>query len=135
MIILLTVIAIVIAGIPLTAVVLVTIACRREESARSMADRAPGPLERAARKLLAFHASGISQPVSRAGSRHRGRSDDGHQKDTPPVPARVPVIASPFAATSPLMAAGIPMPAGPVMAAGAPPPASPVLGAGAGSQI
>jgi len=101
MIILLTVIAIMIAGIPLAAVVLVTIACRREESARSMADRAPGPLERAARKLLAFHASGISRPVSRAGSRDRGRSADGHQEDTPAVPAGVPVMASPVAAAGP----------------------------------
>ena len=101
MIILLTVIAIVIAGIPLAAVVLVTIACRREESARSMADRAPGPLERAARKLLAFHASGISRPVSRAGSRDRGRPADGHQEDTAAAPAGVPVMASPVAAASP----------------------------------
>ncbi|HEY7014015.1 MAG TPA: hypothetical protein VH480_14730 [Streptosporangiaceae bacterium] len=127
MIILLTVIAIVIAGIPLAAVVLVTVACRREESARSMADRAPGPVERAARRLLAFHASGISRPVSRAGSRDRGRSADGHQEDTPGVPAGVPVIASPIAATSPVMAAGIPMPAGPVMAAGMPAHASAVV--------
>jgi hypothetical protein len=101
MIILLTVIAIVIAGIPLAAVVLVTIACRREESARSMADRAPGPLERAARKLLAFHASGISRPVSRAGSRDRGRPAGGHQEDTAAAPAGVPVMASPVAAASP----------------------------------
>lgn len=94
MIILLTVIAIVIAGVPLAAVVLVTIACRREESARSMADRAPGPLAGAARRLLAFHASGISQPVSRAGSRNRGRSADGHQEHTPAVPAGVPLVFS-----------------------------------------
>jgi hypothetical protein len=111
MIILLTVIAIVIAGIPLAAVVLVTIACRREESARSMADRAPGPLERAARKLLAFHASGISRPISRAGCRDRDRSADGHQEDTPTVPARVPLVPSQpglpsqAMATSPVMAA------------------------------
>ena len=68
MIILLTVIAIVIAGVPLAAVVLVTIASRREESARSMADRASGPLERAARKLLAFHASGIGRPCPGPGA-------------------------------------------------------------------
>jgi hypothetical protein len=124
MIILLTVIAIVIAGVPLAAVVLVTIACRREESARSMADRAPGPLAGAARRLLAFHASGISRPVSRAGSRNRGRSADGHQEDIPAVPAGVhlvpsqpgvssqrvvpsqPGVPSQAMATSPVMAAG-----------------------------
>src|SRR6266568_4052642 len=81
MIILLTVIAIVVAGVPLAAIVLVTIASRREESARSMADRAPGPLERTARRLLAFHASGISRPVSRAGGRNRGRPAAGHRED------------------------------------------------------
>lgn len=135
MIILLTVIAIVIAGIPLAAVVLVTVACRREESARSMADRAPGPLERVARRLLAFHASGISRPVSRAGSRGRGRSADGHQEGTPAVPAGVPVIASSIAATSPVIAAGFPMPAGPIVAAGVPAHASPAVAAGTGPQV
>lgn len=100
MIILLTVIAIVVAGVPLAAVVLVTIACRREESARSMADRAPGPLERAARRLLAFHASGISRPVSRAGGRDRGRSADGHQEDAPAVAAGMSVAARPVMAAS-----------------------------------
>ena len=99
MIILLTVIAIVVAGVPLAAVVLVTIACRREESARSMADRASGPLERAARKLLAFHASGISRPVSRAGSRDRGRSGHGHREDTALASGHA-VAASPVLAAS-----------------------------------
>jgi hypothetical protein len=94
MIILLTVIAIVVAGVPLAAVVLVTIACRREESARSMADRAPGPLERAARKLLAFHASGISRPVSRAGGRDTGRSADGHREGTAALAASPALAAS-----------------------------------------
>ena len=62
MIILLTVIAIVITGVPLAAVALVTVASRREETARSIAGRAPGPLERAARGLLAFYAAGIGRP-------------------------------------------------------------------------
>lgn len=66
MIILLTVIAIVITGVPLTAVALVTVASRREETARSIAGRAPGPLERAARRLLAFHATGIGHPAAAA---------------------------------------------------------------------
>jgi hypothetical protein len=121
MIILLTVIAIVIAGIPLAAVVLVTIACRREESARSMADRAPGPLERAARRLLAFHASGISRPVSRAGSRDRGRSADGHQEDTPAVPARVPLVPRQPVVPSQPVVPGRAVTISPVMAASAGP--------------
>jgi hypothetical protein len=69
MIILLTVIAIVIAGVPLAAVILVTVASRREETARSIAGRAPGPLARAARRLLAFHAVGISRPACRVAAR------------------------------------------------------------------
>jgi hypothetical protein len=73
MIILLSVIAIVVAGIPLAAVVLVTMASRREETARSIAGRAPGPMERAARRLLAFHATGIGRPVCRARTRHTRR--------------------------------------------------------------
>jgi len=78
MIILLTVIAVVITGVPLTAVALVTLASRREETARSIAGRAPGPLERAARRLLAFHATGIGHhPSARA---HRRTEDAG-----PPV--------------------------------------------------
>jgi hypothetical protein len=69
MIILLTVIAIVVAGVPLAAVVLVTVASRREENAGSIGGRATGRTERAARRLLAFHATGIGRPTSRA----RGR--------------------------------------------------------------
>ncbi len=128
MIILLTVIAIVIAGIPLAAVVLVTIACRREESARSMADRAPGPLERAARRLLAFHASGISRPVSRAGSRDRGRSADRHQEDTPAVPAGVPLVPSQPVVNSQRVVPGQPVVPGQAVAI------SPVMAASAGPK-
>lgn len=69
MIILLTLAAIVIAGVPVAAVVLVSVATRREESARSIADRAPGLVARAARRLLAFQAVGISRPVSRGEAR------------------------------------------------------------------
>jgi hypothetical protein len=85
MIILLTVIAVVITGVPLTAVALVTLASRREETARSIAGRAPGPLERAARRLLAFHATGIGHPAGRVRVRPEGW-DPGY----PPQDARVP---------------------------------------------
>ena len=61
MIILLTVTAIVITGVPLAAVALVAIASRREETARSIAGRAPRRLEHAGRRLLAFHATGIGR--------------------------------------------------------------------------
>jgi len=85
MIILLTVIAIVVAGVPLAAVVLVTVASRREENAGSIADRATGRMERAARWLLAFHATGIGRPACRARARGRGpgrrrpADDDRHR--------------------------------------------------------
>jgi|CZKT01.1.fsa_nt_gi hypothetical protein len=85
LVVLLVVLAIVVAGLPLTAVVLVTVACWREESARSMAGRAPGQLARAARQLLAFSAVGISRPASRdrtdspgAAGRPLARTGPGH---------------------------------------------------------
>jgi hypothetical protein len=86
MIILLTVIAIVITGAPLSAIVLVTLASRREETARSIAGLAPGSLARAARRLLAFHAVGIGQPASRAGAGDQTRSAADPALDDP-VPA------------------------------------------------
>ena len=85
MIVLLTIIAIVIAGVPFAAVVLVTIASRREDNAGSIGGRAPGGTERAARRLLAFHATGIGRPACRARARGQrpgsGRSagDDRHR--------------------------------------------------------
>jgi hypothetical protein len=86
MIILLTVAAIVIAGVPVAAVMLVTVATRREETARSIAGRAPGLAARAARRLLAFHAVGISRPASRiAGRRQDRRAGDPVEYDPAPV--------------------------------------------------
>ena len=81
MIILVTVAAIVIAGIPVAAVVLVSVASRREETARSIAGRAPGLAARAARRLLAFHAVGISRPASRIGARRHDRRAHGPAED------------------------------------------------------
>jgi len=73
MIILLTSIAIAITSVPLAAVVIVTAASRREETARSIAGRAPGAMTRTARRLLGFHAVGIRQPASRTADRGRTR--------------------------------------------------------------
>lgn len=83
---LLTVIAALIAGAPLAAVVLVTVASRREETALSIAGRAPGSLTRAARRVVAFHARGISRPASRVAPR-RGyrRADDPAGDDLAPA--------------------------------------------------
>ena len=85
MIILLSVIASVIAGVPLAAVVLVTVATRREETARSIAGRAPGLLARTARRLLAFHAVGISRPASRGGATSQEWQDWQHGRAGDPV--------------------------------------------------
>lgn len=69
MIILLTAVAILITGVPLTAVVLVTLASRHEEHARSIAGRPPGVLTDAARRLLGFRATGIARPAGLAVAR------------------------------------------------------------------
>ena len=82
MIILLIVIAIVVAGIPLAAVVLVTVASRSEEHAGSIAGRAPGRMEHAARRLLAFHAAGIGRPACRARTRTRAGARAGARART-----------------------------------------------------
>ena len=106
MIILLTVIAVVITGVPLAAVALVTLASWREETARSIAGRAPGPLERAARRLLAFHATGIGHPSGRIRARHEGW-DPGH----PPQDVRVPAgrtAPAPAGRTAPALADPVP---------------------------
>lgn len=92
MIILLIVAAIVIAGVPVAAVVLVTVATRREETARSIAGQAPGLAARAARRLLAFHAVGISRPASRIGAwRQDRRAGDPAEDDLAPVGELEPV--------------------------------------------
>ena len=68
--------AVVVAGLPLTAVALVMVACRQEETARSMAGSAPGPLAGAARRLLAFKAVGITRPASREPAGRRAGADE-----------------------------------------------------------
>ena len=86
MIIMLTVIAALIAGAPLAAVVLVTVASRREDTALSIAGRAPGPLTRAARRVVAFHARGIRRPASRVTAR-RGYRRAGSRTEDDLAPA------------------------------------------------
>jgi hypothetical protein len=92
MIILLTLIATVITGVPLAAVVLVTVASRREETARSIATHAPGRLAHAARKLLGFHATGISRPAGRGRVRRGGRARRRHRGG---LPATTGILADP----------------------------------------
>jgi len=87
MIILLTLIATVITGVPLAAVVLVTLASKREDTARSIAGGAPGPLARAARRLLAFHATGIGLAGGTAPAGSGGPGRAAVPQALPPFPA------------------------------------------------
>lgn len=47
-------VAVVVAALPIAAIILVSMASLREESAHSLSGEAPGPGERAARRLLGF---------------------------------------------------------------------------------
>jgi hypothetical protein len=69
-------IATLVGGLPIAGILLVALASRREEAARSIAGGAPGPLERIARRLLGFHAMGISRPACRTRAPSRGRRAD-----------------------------------------------------------
>jgi hypothetical protein len=68
---LLILIAVVVVGVPLTAVALVSIAVFREQSRHSLIGRAPGPIERTARRMLAFHSECRCEPTSQADARRR----------------------------------------------------------------
>src|SRR5215468_9137988 len=60
---------------PLAAMVLVSIASRREESASSLSRRAPGPVTAAARRLLAYRSDYVASLPRRR--RARGRVTGG----------------------------------------------------------
>jgi hypothetical protein len=63
---LLVLIAVVIVSAPIIAAVVVSIAVFREESMHSLIGRAPGPIERRARTVLAFHSEASCEPLSQA---------------------------------------------------------------------
>ncbi len=73
---LLILIAVVVVGVPLTAVALVSIAVFREQSRHSLIGRAPGSIERTARRMLAFHSECRCEPTSKADARRRPGSAD-----------------------------------------------------------
>lgn len=62
-------------GVPFVAIVLVSIASRREEAAHSLSRQAPGAAARAARRLLAFRTEKPAKVADRAASyaRNAGR--------------------------------------------------------------
>lgn len=52
-------------SVPIVAVAIVSIACRREESAWSLGQPARGPVEAAARRILDFHTEDPAWPQPR----------------------------------------------------------------------
>ena len=64
--IVLLVVAAVVVGAPIGAAVLVTVASHREDAARSVAGRPPGPLAAAARRLVCLRIGGTSYPRRQA---------------------------------------------------------------------
>ena len=71
------VVAIVVAALPIGAIILVSMASLREESAHSLSGEAPGPGERAARRLLGFRTAhiGAMAPGRRPTSSGRGDTE------------------------------------------------------------
>lgn len=63
-------------SMPIVAVVIVSMACRREESAWSLGQPARGPIEAAARRILAFHTEAPVWPQPK-----------NYRQSVPPAPA------------------------------------------------
>jgi hypothetical protein len=60
-------IAVITVGVPFAAIIVVSIASRREEAAHSLSRHAPGAVTQAARRLLAFRSERISaRPIGLA---------------------------------------------------------------------
>ncbi|HYS32468.1 MAG TPA: hypothetical protein VEM58_09425 [Streptosporangiaceae bacterium] len=76
---------------PVAAIVLVSIASRREESAHSLYGRAPGPVTAAARRLLAFRSDQVAAlPQKRPAARSSRPAAPGRRQIRPgaePKPA------------------------------------------------
>ena len=105
-------IAVIAVGVPFAAIILVTIASRREEAARSLSRQAPGAAARAARRLLGFRTGRIA-PVADWPAYSTGRRPRQHRSFRPassPLPARLTRETQPSGL--PPGAAGQPIPAG-----------------------
>lgn len=95
-------IAVAVFGVPFAAIVLVSIASRREEAAHSLSSQAPGAATRAARRLLSYRAQHVNQlPDWRASysrTAGRGRRWDRSGSDSLalelPAPARAALAPS-----------------------------------------
>src|SRR5258708_33968613 len=63
-------VAVIAVGVPFAAIILVSIASRREEAAHSLSRHAPGAAARAARHLLRFRSERIAPPPDRAAANY-----------------------------------------------------------------
>ncbi len=96
------VIAVAVLGVPFAAIVLVSIASRREEAAHSLSRQAPGAATRAARRLLDYRNERVDQvprrQVSYSRASGRGRRSDRSGPDSfafELMPAPVPAALAP----------------------------------------
>ena len=69
--------AIAVVALPIAAVALVSLASVREESAHSLSGQAPGPMARAARRLLAFQSEPMGSLARRPARRPTGAGSAG----------------------------------------------------------
>jgi hypothetical protein len=84
-VIVLLVVAAVVVGAPLGAAVLVTVASHREDAARTLAGRPPGPFAAASRRLLSMSIGGTAYPRRAAFSR-RTAYPRRQARRAPPMP-------------------------------------------------
>ena len=98
-------VAMIAVGVPFAAIILVSIASRREEAAHSLSRHAPGAAARAARRLLAFRSERIAAPpdgaAHNAGRLARQRRSRGPASSPPrmhPVREARPIGLAPIPA-------------------------------------
>ena len=88
--IVLLVVAAVVAGAPLAAAVLVTVASHREDAAGTLAGRPPGPFAAASRRLLCLSIGGTAYPrrtaYRRTPNRRRAAFRRRQNRRTPQLP-------------------------------------------------
>jgi len=77
------VIAVAVVGVPFAAMVLVSVASRREEAAHSLSRQAPGAATRAARRLLGYRTEQPGQMPGRAASHSRASGRGSSDRSGP----------------------------------------------------
>lgn len=100
-------IAVIAVAVPIAAMILVSVASRREESGHTLSGQAPGAITRAARRLLAYRAESRPRPASVKDAALRPSSRTSAQV----APARPSAGARPRPATEPVTISLAPDPA------------------------